>query len=71
MTNREKQEQLTRLEKVSPHEWRGVRVALTRRATERLNAVLIRDERGVPKLVGGRTKSGAHSAVVLQMNALD
>lgn len=71
MTDRQKEKQYRRLQDVSPHRWREVKATLTRRATERLDAALIRDERGVPKLVGGRTKKGAHSEVVLQMNALD
>lgn len=71
MTNEKKQKQLERLLRVPPQEWREVKIALTRRLTERLNAIVICGEHGEPRLVGGRTQSGAHSEVVLQMNALD
>lgn len=71
MTDKQKQEQLKRLLEVSPHEWREVREALARRTTERLNATLIRGIHGEPKLVGGRTLKGAHSDIVLRMNAFD
>lgn len=63
--------QLKRLQKVSPQEWRKVREALVRRMTERLWATVERDERGVPRLVGGKTMKGAHSEQVLKGNALD
>jgi hypothetical protein len=39
--------------------------------TERLNAKVACDDRGVPYLVGGKTQNGAHSAMVLNGNALD
>lgn len=71
MTETEKLKQLERLQKVTPQEWRKVREALVRRMTERLNAHVVCDERGVPCLVGGKTQSGAHSESVLKGNALD
>ena len=56
MTETEKLKQLERLQRVPPEEWREVRKALVRRMTERLWAKVEPDERGVPRLVGGKTK---------------
>ena len=71
MTEEEKLKQLERLQRVPPQEWRKVREALVRRMTERLNAKVAYDDRGVPYLVGGKTQNGAHSEMVLNGNALD
>lgn len=71
MTEEEKLKQLERLQRVPPQEWRKVRDALVRRMTERLNAKVAYDDRGVPYLVGGKTQNGAHSEMVLNGNALD
>lgn len=71
MTEEEKLKQLERLQRVPPQEWRKVRETLVRRMTERLNAKVAYDDRGVPYLVGGKTQNGAHSAMVLNGNALD
>lgn len=71
MTETEKLQQLERLQRVPPQEWRKVREALVRRMTERLWAKMEYDERGVPRLVGGKTQQGAHSEFVLKGNALD
>lgn len=71
MTETERLQQLERLQKVPPQDWRKVREALVRRMTERLKAFIVCDERGVPRLVGGKTQSGAHSELVLNGNALD
>lgn len=71
MTEKEKLKQLERLQAVPNEVWRKVREALVRRMTERLWAVVVCDERGVPRLVGGKTTKGAHSELVLKGNALD
>lgn len=71
MTEEEKLQQLERLQRVPPQEWRKVREALVRRMTERLKAKVVYDDRGVPYLVGGKTQNGAHSEMVLNGNALD
>lgn len=71
MTDDERLKQLERLQKVPPQVWRKVWESLIRRMTVRLKAFVVCDERGVPRLVGGKTQHGAHSESVLKGNAYD